>query len=275
MLFLFVPAHDARKVEKAVASAADAVILDLEASVPPDLKDTARAGAAGCLRREPGRPGPGRWVRVHGDLVTARRDISALDLSLADGVVVSHALDVEVLRALETAGVKRLVPMVESAAAFAVLPELARVPGVERFAIGTWDLALDLRLHAVDDPDDSELIWTLRGNLVVASRQLALAPPIDGVFNHLEDDEGLRRACRRARRLGFGGKLMIHPRQIDVVREGFAPSDAEVAWARDVVDAYERAVAGGRGAVRVRGRMIDLPIYDRARALIDGPGSVR
>ena len=145
---------------------------------------------------------------------------------------------------------------------------LARVSQrVARAAIGTWDLALDLGLVGVDDPDDSELIWQIRGDLVVRSRALGLQPPLDGIYAAVDDDDGLAAVCMRSFRLGYGGKLLIHPRQIPIARSVFEPENDAVQLANETIAAYEHAAATGRGAVRVRGRLVDRPMVERARAL--------
>ena len=178
------------------------------------------------------------------------------------------AEDPALLRRLQAAGAKQLMPQIETAAGFGALPQLADVAAVSRFAIGTFDLALDLGLLAVNDPDDAELIWQLRGTLTVESRRLGVAPPIDGVYARLEDDEGLRAVCERAFRLGYAGKMIVHPRQDAIVRSVFKPDAEELAFAREVVEGYDRALLAGRGALQVQGRLVDRPIAARARALL-------
>jgi citrate lyase subunit beta/citryl-CoA lyase len=168
------------------------------------------------------------------------------------------------------------MPLIETVAGFGALSDLAKVRGVVRFAIGTFDLALDLGLWAVADPDDSELVWQLRGTLVVESRRLGLASPVDGVYERLDDEAGLRAVCERALRIGYSGKLIIHPRQIAVVRSVFEASNEELQFAREVVEAYEQAKLAGRGAIQVRGHMIDGPMVARARGLLARwPGKVQ
>src|SRR5207247_3203534 len=121
--------------------------------------------------------------------------------------------------ALERAGARQILLLIESAAGLEAFSMLARVSQrVARAAIGTWDLALDLGLVGVDDPDDSELIWQIRGDLVVRSRALGLQPPLDGIYAAVDDDDGLAAVCMRSFRLGYGGKLLIHPRQIPIAR---------------------------------------------------------
>lgn len=266
--YLFVPATEERKVAKAMQSGADAVILDLEDSIADGMKENARRHLGQYVRTTPIAPaGPEVWVRVNGTTLDFPADIKAIRWESVWGAVLPKAERPENVRALMDAGAKRVLPIIESAAGFNALGKLVEVGGVERFAIGTWDLAIDLGILAVR-PDESELIWQLRGEIVLASRQLALPPPVDGVHVQFDDDEGLRSLSERTHRMGFGAKLLIHPRQIPIVRAVFRPDDQTLQHARDVVRVYDEAVREGRGAVQLNGEMIDRPIVERARALL-------
>lgn len=268
--YLFVPGNSEHKVQKALTSGSDAVILDLEDSVPDEEKAAAREAVARLLRQHGPRPGTQLWVRVNSaGSEEFELDVKAIPWDQAHGVVLPKAGDANAVRLLSAAGARRVLLLVESATGLTGLGQLvAAASAVERAAIGTWDLALDLGLVALDDPDESELIWQLRGHMVLESRRLGLRPPIDGIYANFQDDEGLREACRRALRMGFAGKLLIHPRQIPVARAVFAPDPEKLAFAREVVTAYEEAAREGRGAVQVRGRAVDRPMVERARALL-------
>ena len=268
LTYLFVPAHEERKVARAIASASDAVILDLEASVPDSKKEAGRLAIGACLRTPRKPNGPEVWVRVNEAGAHLAADVTAVDWAAVAGAMVPKAEDPETLKILEEAGAKRLLPLIESAAGFGALDCLASIAKVERFAIGTWDLMLDLGLFAVSTPDDSELIWQLRGQLVTASRRLGLEAPVDGVYATLNDAIGLRKVCDRAHRLGYAGKLLIHPDQIAVARSVFGPAEGDLQYAREVVDAYDNATIAGRGAIQIRGQMIDRLMFERARALL-------
>ena len=267
-LYLFVPAHDERKVARAVQAPVDAVIFDLEASVPIQQKQVARQAAASHVntRRQPG--GPELWIRVNDDPQTMQEDLDGIDWKNADGVVIPRAESREPLAAAQAAGVTRALPLIESAKGFDVIRELATIPIVEQFAIGTWDLLVDLGLFSVSTPDESALIWQLRGELVVASRQAGVKPPIDGIYSDLTDDDGFRAACTRGHQLGYAGKLLVHPRQIETARAVFAVPEGRLEFAREVIAAYEDAVRLGRGAISVRGQVVDLPMVQQARALV-------
>jgi citrate lyase subunit beta/citryl-CoA lyase len=266
--YLFAPAHEARKVEKALASDADAVVLDFEDSVPAAQKAAAREGAARAIAATR-RPTDQIWVRINGDAPFAD-DVGAVEWRAGVGAVLPKAERPGQVHELARAGVRRLMLQIESARGFSAIgPLVEAAPIVERVSIGTWDLLADLGVFALGDPDESELIWQLRGVIVVESRRFGLQSPVDGVWADLEDDQGLRAASLRACRLGFGGKLLIHPKQIPGVQAAFAPGEAALARARAIVAAYEEAERADRGAVASGGRMIDRPVVERARRLLD------
>lgn len=268
--YLFVPGNSERKVQKALTSGSDAVIVDLEDSVPDHEKVAAREAVVRLLGQYDSPLSTQLWVRVNAaGSKEFELDVKAIPWDRVYGVVLPKAEDPDAVRLLAEAGARRVLLLVESVVGLARLAHLAAAaPVVERAAIGTWDLATDLGLLALDDPDESELIWYLRGQVVVESRRLGLRPPIDGIYANFQDDEGLRVVCGRAVRMGFAGKLLIHPRQVPVARAVFAPDPEKLAFAREVVTAYEEAAREGRGAVQVRGRAVDRPMVERARALL-------
>jgi citrate lyase subunit beta/citryl-CoA lyase len=266
-----VPAHEDRKVEKALLSDADTVILDLEDSVPESEKDNARCAVGRWLdwsRRDAGCSNV--WVRVNeADSPHFARDLVGVPWDRVAGAVVPKAEDPQACAQLDAAGAPKIILLVESVHGLASLERLvAATPRVHRLAIGTFDLCCDLGLVTVDDPDDSELIWQIRGQLVIESRRLGLEAPIDGIFARLDDDDGLRRVCERVMRMGYGGKLLIHPGQIPVAASVFVPKSETLEMARDVVAVYDAAMADGRGAISVGGRLVDRPMVARARAML-------
>ncbi|MEV6830991.1 CoA ester lyase [Amycolatopsis sp. NPDC051102] len=244
--FLFVPGDRPDRFGKAVASGADAVILDLEDAVAPAAKDSARAAVGEWLESHralvrinaPGTP----WFDADAALVAAR----------GVPVVVPKA---EIPGAL--AGFREVVALVETAAGVERAGELAAVPSVTRLAFGSVDLAAELGVS----PEDLESFAYARSRLVIASAAAGLAPPVDGVTTDLRDDARLEADVRYARRLGFGGKLCIHPRQVAPARAAFAPTEAELDWAR-------RVVTAGAAVSVVDGRMVDRPVLARARRIL-------
>jgi citrate lyase beta subunit len=270
LTYLFAPAHESRKVAHALASDSDAVILDLEDSVPDHQKDAARRLVREWVEtlRQPSEKEV--WVRVNAGGSALEADIAAIDWSNVTGAVIPKSERPEPLEKLREAGARRLLPLIESIAGLDGLERLVGAGGIERLAIGTWDLMLDLGVLAVADPDESELIWRLRGDLAIASRRLGLLPPVDGIYARIEDEAGLRSACERALRFGYAGKLLIHPRQIGVARSVFAVREEDLVWAREVIAAFQRANVEGLGAIRLRGQMYDAPMLERARAILKG-----
>ncbi|MET8853260.1 CoA ester lyase [Amycolatopsis sp. NPDC004625] len=244
--FLFVPGDRPERFDKALAGGADVVILDLEDAVAPAAKDSARASVDEWLASHralvrinaPGTP----WFGADAALVAAR----------GVPVMVPKAENPGVL-----AGFREVVALVETAAGVERAGELAAVPSVTRLAFGSIDLAAELGV----DPEDREPFAYARSRLVIASAAAGLAPPVDGVTTNVGDDAGLEADVRYARRLGFGGKLCIHPRQVPVARAAFAPAEAEREWAR-------RVVTAGPGVSVVDGRMVDEPVRARARRIL-------
>jgi citrate lyase subunit beta / citryl-CoA lyase len=254
---LFVPGHRADRFDKALAAGASAVIIDLEDAVAPADKDAARATLAGWLR-----PEHAVIVRIN----SADTPWFAADLALCRqpgvaGVMVPKAERTDTLVQVRDAGARGLLPLVESAAGIANLDALARAPGVWRLAFGSIDLQVDLGLK---DATEDELL-PFRLQLVLASRLAGIGAPVDGVSTAIDDADRLQQDVARARRLGFAGKLCIHPKQVALVQAGMAPSAAELDWARRVIDA---SAAAGGAAVAVDGKMVDKPVLLRAEAIL-------
>jgi citrate lyase subunit beta/citryl-CoA lyase len=266
--FLFVPAYDARKTAKALASSADAVILDLEDAVPDEMKGSAREAAAATLRGRT-QDRPQIWIRVNATHSSHHEaDLRAIDWSRADGLLLPKAENPSSVQTIAAFTPRALILTLESIAGFANAVALIGVARPRpRLAIGTWDLAHDLSLP-VDDPDESELIWHLRSEMVITSRRLGLHPPVDGVYGRIDDAGGFESMSQRAFHLGFGGKLLIHPAQIPLAARIFTITDAQVAEAKALIDAYEDAQRSGVGAIRHAGQMVDAVHVQRARALL-------
>lgn len=258
---LFVPATRPDRIAKALASGADAVIVDLEDAVPATEKAAARDNLRHFLEEQPD-------VRVCVRINPAFSAEHEADLALC----CRHPGVGTVLlpKAEPGAGLKRLAAtgkpiwlLIESAAGLVGLHELAGSAGVERLALGTLDLAQDLALVAEQEPAMRALDHA-RFELVVHSRAAARLPPIDGVFPALRDDAGLASAAAHARAVGFGGMFCIHPHQVPVVNAAFAPTAVELDWARRVLE----ATASGQGVAVVDGEMVDAPVIARARGLL-------
>ena len=260
--YLFVPGNRPERFAKACAAGADAVIVDLEDAVPPTEKTAARTALAKWLS-----PEQRVLVRING----AETEWFGDDLSLCrmrgiTGVVLPKAGGIEDIRSVrKSMGAGSILPLIESAQGFWNALEIARAPGVQRLVFGPIDFQVDLGIRG----DVEELLY-FRSQLVLVSRLAGIEPPVDGVSTAIDNPEQLRADALRARRLGFGGKLCIHPRQVAHVNECFRPSRDEVAWAKQVV----AADAAARGApIAIEGQMIDRPVVLKARQILVEAGA--
>lgn len=250
---LFVPGDRPDRFAKAASSGADLAVCDLEDAVSPGSKQAARHEVSGWLRE-----GGSAAVRINAPGSPWYADDCAALLGLGGlaAVMVPKAEDpgtlAELARRLE--GVP-LVALVETALGLHRAHDLAAVPGVARLAFGSVDFALDTGCA-----EDDVALLHARSCLVVASRAAGAAQPVDGVTLALDDPEAAGVDAGSARRLGFSGKLCVHPRQVGAVNAAFTPGPEEVAHARRVV-----AAAGDGAAARVNGQMVDVPVLERAR----------
>lgn len=269
---LFVPAAQARMIEKARGLAASAVILDLEDGVGFGEKQSAREGLASIV----GRAWPDRpllFARVNGPGTEHfEADLAAVATLPLVGVCIpkcesaSQVLEAE-RRLLESGADEgiRLCPFVESARGILNANEIASAsPRVVAVALGSEDLAADMGIRRTKG--GAEMAYW-RGVVATAARA-AGAIPIDGVFIDFSDPEGLAADAAIGRSMGFGGKQIIHPSQIDHVARAYAPTDEELGRATRIVEAFDEAEREGRGVVVVDGRMIDRPIVLQARRLL-------
>lgn len=262
--YLFVPADRPERFAKARASGADAVIVDLEDAVAPEAKASARDALAAAL--DASAP---LVVRINAagtpwfedDLELCRHPgVAAVMLPKAEGIdAVCTVVEITY---------KDVLPIIESARGLREIHSIASVPGVIRLAFGSVDLALDLGIDCAPDGAESELL-AFRSQVVLASRLAGLAAPVDGVSTAIEDLQRLQADTERSRRLGFGAKLCIHPKQLAIVQAVFTPTSERLDWARRVCKAFETA---GGSAVAVDSQMVDLPVYRRAQAVLRDAG---
>ncbi len=263
--YLFVPGNRPDRFEKAWQSGADAVILDLEDAVQSAHKDLAREAVASWL--SPARP---VYVRINGaGTPWFERDLEVVGMPGVLGIVLPKAEQPEQVEQVvaRLTSEARVLPLLETALGVWNAGALAQAPQVERLAFGSVDFQLDTGITG----DQEELLYA-RSRLVLASRIASILPPVDGVTMALDDLTRLRDDVVRARRFGFGGKLCIHPKQVETINRGFGPTEAERAWARRILEAVE---ATGSGAFRLDGELIDRPVIERARSILaqaDSPG---
>jgi citrate lyase subunit beta/citryl-CoA lyase len=276
---LFVPATRADRIAKALASGADAVIVDLEDAVAPQDKDAARAALGVALasmalmqaeaprrddheaRSDTGGVPP-LWVRANSVEPWLQADLALCAASPAVRAVMIPKAEspAQMQAAFEACGGKPLVALIETAQGFAQRDALAAHPAVARLAFGSIDFQVDLGIAG-----EGDALLMFRSALVLSSRLAALPSPLDGVTVEVDDTARVSTDAARARELGFGGKLCIHPKQVGPVNSAFSPSEAELDWAQRVVAAIE---AAGGAAVAVDGKMVDKPVLLRAQALL-------
>ncbi len=267
---LFAPGDQRRKLTSALESSADAVVFDLEDGVAPDAKAEARDVVVEVLSGSIPADSPPVFVRINPPRRGGREDIEALaagpSASIA-GVVLPKTDGPEtvghVRGLLRDAGIStRLWCLVETAAGVLAAPEIARHGAVDALVFGGEDLATDLGA----DPDaEGTEVAASRQQVVLAARAAEI-PVIAGITATLDDDEQVRTDAERARRLGFDGKLAIHPKQVTPIHETFTPSDTKRDWARRVVKKAETTDAG---VFRLDGEMIDAPMIARARRILE------
>jgi citrate lyase subunit beta/citryl-CoA lyase len=277
---LFVPGNRPDRIDKAVGSSADAVIIDLEDAVPPSQKEGSRPGVREKIAASRDRevlvrvnavgseflPGDLEEVVIDGlgciivPKVEQRADVREIDAQLSGAERRNH---------LEP-GTVSVVPLIESARAvenvFEILSERPSSRRLFTAAFGAADYTLDMGIEMT--MEGTELHYP-RSRIAVACRAAEVDPPLDTPFMiDVKDVEGLRADARRARQLGFQGKLCIHPIQIEPCHAVFSPTEEEIEHAERVIQAYEDAEARGIGAIQLDGKFIDPPIVERSRRVL-------
>jgi citrate lyase beta subunit len=280
---LFVPAHVEKMIAKALGLDPDAVVLDLEDSVPLAQKEAARIGARHYLGERPGHA----FARINPlDSRTAfsvgsgLADIAAVVTRGLRGIVLPKAESAEdiaacdeALRTAERSAEVRpdsveLYAIIETARGVQAAPRIAAAATARplRLCFGAGDFTTDVGVEWTRDEEESRVARSL---VVIAARAAGLPQPVDSAFTDITDLEGLRNSALAAKRLGYYGKFVIHPSQLDTVNEVFSPSNAELVWARKVMTALATAERSGAGAFVVDGKMIDYPIVERAKRLLE------
>jgi citrate lyase subunit beta/citryl-CoA lyase len=274
--FLFTPGNHPRRVEKVFSVGADAVILDLEDAVANAEKKSTRRTVVEALSKPRDCLG---YIRVNsmgtewcfGDLCeVVRPGVDGIMLPKVESAADLRAVD-WVLGCLEreqglAAGSIDLLPIIETGKGLAHIDAIAGCGSrVRRIAFGAGDFTLDMNL--IWSREEGELEHA-RAKIVLASRAAGLDPPIDTVWIRLKDPDGLRASAQTSLRMGFQGRLCIHPDQIGVVHEVFTPTAEEFARAQKVVDAFTEAERNGLASIQVDGQFIDYPIVYKAQRVV-------
>lgn len=275
--WLFVPGNRPRMIQKAPALGADVIVYDLEDALPSNEKAAGRRLVAEAIEAPPGRSL--RYVRVEADPKAGLEDARAVVGPGLDGLVlpkvseVAHLHQVDAaLEALEAqAGMEpgsvRILAMIESARGLLAAPAIAAAcPRMVGLFFGAEDFTLDLGVFAAEEEGPDEMIYA-RSAVAVAAASRGLVA-VDRIVPEFRTLEPLAGDATRARQLGFGGKGVIHPRQIACVHQAFAPSREQVEKAREVIRRFEQAHREGAGTLQVEGKMVDWPIVEKARRLI-------
>jgi citrate lyase subunit beta/citryl-CoA lyase len=266
------PGSNPRALEKARELPADGLILDLEDAVAPDAKENARSVVAAALAAG-GYGAREILLRVNGfDTKWGHADLALAARLPLDAVLIPKVenadrvrLTLDLLDALGAPETLALWCMIETPLGVLSAREIAAAsPRLAALVVGTSDLTKDLR--AVDVRDRLPLLGSL-SLVLLAARAHGLAA-LDGVHLDLADEEGFAALCRQGRELGFDGKPLIHPKQIAPANAAFAPSEAEVAFARRIIAAHAEAAAAGKGVVLVDGRLIENLHVENARRLV-------
>lgn len=275
--YLYAPGTSERILAKVLDAGADVVVLDLEDAVEASRKLTAREAVAAFLDEHQGRVSPEIHVRVNGgqygfdtDDVSGvlRAGLAALRVPKCDSPRTLRLLDTILTNLERERGLPHGVgvyPILESAAGIEHAAEIAASPRVVRLCFGATDFLADI--GARGDAHGPATVYA-RSRMVVASRVAGIGAPVDSVHTSLRDLDGLRSGAVLAREMGFFGKSVIHPDQLDVVHEVFTPDEGELAWARRVLEAYERARSDGEAALSLDGEFIDPAVVSRARGVL-------
>ena len=276
--WLFVPGHRSKMVDKALGLNADAVVFDFEDGVPPAEKDTARGLVGETLAQR--RDGPPCFVRtqsVRSDALAA--DFDAVVRPGLAGLVLPKVEEVGDLRQVDALlterersagldpGSVRIVAIIESARGLIAAPAIAAGPRLVGLLFGAEDFALDLGMLNVQAGEAGQMLYA-RSAIVVAAASCGLQA-IDRVCLDVADPDRLRTDAEEGRQLGFSGKAVIHPNQLKVVHACFDPTPEQLEHAERIVAAFDKAQSRGLGAIAVDGQMVDLPVVDKARRILE------
>jgi len=263
---LYIPGSKPRALEKARGLTCDAILFDLEDAVTPDAKAEARETLTAALR-EGGYAPRALIVRVNGfDTAWGRDDVAALEGLALDGILlpkVNTPADIDALAELAAPDMP-LWAMMETPLGVLNAAAIAAHPRLAGFVMGTNDLVKELGCNS---PADRAPLMTALQTCLLAARAHGLVC-IDGVYNAYQDTEGLAAECAQGRDMGFDGKSLIHPAQLEAANRAFAPSEEEIALARRQIAAFEEVEASGQGVAVVDGRIVENLHVATARSIL-------
>jgi citrate lyase subunit beta / citryl-CoA lyase len=273
--YLYVPGDQARKLQQALASGADAIVADLEDAVAPSAKADARRVVADWLATQLDSDHPGLWVRVNASAGLLADDLRAAVGPAVRGICLPKTHSPEQLRSLGelltvaerqaglAEGSVKVVPLLESAAGILSARAIAQEPRVWQLGLGELDLCAEVGIQP--SADERELL-PIRVQVVLASAAAGLVPPIGPVSTDFRDLVALRRSTEGLRRVGFGSRWAIHPAQVPVINQTFTPTPEQLEAARRLVERYDGALDQGIGVcVDEDGQMVDEAVVRAAR----------
>jgi citrate lyase subunit beta/citryl-CoA lyase len=275
---MFVPSNRPNMVQRAHATPADVIVLDLEDAVPPGEKEAARSGIRPHIESLHA-AGKTVHVRINNlDTRLTRDDLAAVIGPGLQALLYPKAQSGQEVRDLDvlireqeyhkdgvTPGDTALIPMIETARAVLRCEDIAKASSrTVGLALGGEDYCADIGVPRTKEGRELEHIRRVMIHVCVAYG----LRPLDGIYAVLGDEAGLRADAAHVRSIGMKGKYVVHPEQVGPVNETFSPTEAELAAARQLVAEFDAAVAAGHGTVRIAGQMVDIPIYNRARELI-------
>jgi citrate lyase subunit beta/citryl-CoA lyase len=277
--WMFVPGISEKMVMKALGLSIDVAMLDLEDGVVPEMKAAARPIVAKALQSSR-TGGPVRYVRVNAcNTKDLEKDLDAVVVPGLDGIVVPKIETIEEAqelnenltrlekeRGLAIGSIKTMLA-IETAKAIIAAPLLATATArVSGLMFGAEDFSKDIDLPTIRTGQARDFIYA-RSAIVVASAA-ARIQSVDAVWPDMQDIEGLRRDALLGRDLGFTGKSLIHPSQIEIINSSFSPSTREIAYAEELIHDFEKALVDGHGSISFHGTLVDRPIYERARSTV-------
>ena len=283
---LFVPGNRPDRIEKAFNTEADVIIIDLEDAVPLSEKEISRSTVKEKVAQYAGRMILVRVNALGSPFIEA--DLEKTIVEGVNGIILPKVekaddihdinkllLEVEKKRSLPEGSI-HLFPLIESAAAvqhvYEIVSNKAKPERIYTVMFGAADYTLDMRIEMT--MGGTELFYA-RSRISIACRAAGISPPIDTPFMiDLRNTEALISDAKRAKELGFQGKLVIHPQQIEPCNRLFSPTPEEVAWAEKIVQAFEEAEASGTAVIQLEGKFIDYPVVKRSRDILASAAAI-
>lgn len=271
--YLFIPGNSLKKLQKGLESKSDAVIIDLEDAVLPIDKYTAREQVVEVLNSGLVKGQPKVYVRINSFQTEWCIDdlVAISSIPVVAGIMLPKSEDSESIKVVSqylTEG-QELIPLIETAKGVFYFQDIVTASSkIKKAAFGSVDYALDLGVEWTEKGEERRYAM---GVLPVASRALGLDPPIDAVFPIIQNNEAFLLDANIGKEEGFYGKLIIHPKHIELVKEVYKPSEEQITWSKKVIELYESNTH--QGAIQLDGKLIDLPIYLLAKR-IEGTNKV-